>query len=88
MEKAKINKIEVSSDYLIGKTLANDCIDQESGEILVNANTEITAEVLNNLRKAGITSIKTLYTNDLDHGPYISDTLRLDPTKSQIRSFS
>lgn len=86
MEEQKLSKIEISTEYLIGKTIANDIIDQESGEILVQANAEITNEVINALQAAGITTIKTLYTNDLDHGPYFSDTLRLDPTKSHAEA--
>lgn len=86
MEELKLSKIEVSSDYLIGKTIAHDVIDQESGEIIVQANAEITSEVFSALQTAGIKTLKTLYTNDLDHGPYLSDTLRLDPTKSQLEA--
>lgn len=86
MEEQELSKIEVSDDYLIGKTLAHDIIDKESGEILVNANAEITAEILQILRNAKVKTIKTLYTNDLDHGPYLSDTIRLDPTKTQLEA--
>ena len=32
---------------------------------------------------AGVTEIKTIYTNDLDMGPYISQTLRTDDTPDQ-----
>lgn len=86
MEELGLSKIAVSSDYLIGKTLANDIIDKESGEIIAQANTEITAEILNLLQTSGIKTFNTLYTNDLDHGPYFSDTLRLDPSKSQLEA--
>jgi DNA-directed RNA polymerase subunit beta len=86
MEELELNKLEVPQDYLIGKTIANDIIDEQSGEVIVAANTEMTVEVLVLLQNAGIKTLKTLYTNDLDHGPYFSDTLRIDPTKTQMEA--
>lgn len=86
MEELGITKLEVPSDYLLQKTLAHDIIDPSSGEILLAANTELTAEALQVLRGANVKTLKTLYTNDLDHGPYMSDTLRIDPTKSQLEA--
>lgn len=86
LEELKLTKLEITTDYLLGKTLAHDIIDPESGEVLIAANSEITAEVLQAIRKVDVSSIKTLYTNDLDHGPYLSDTIRLDPSKSQYEA--
>ncbi len=86
MEELGIKKLEVPSDYLLGKILAHDIIDTSSGEILLQANTEITAEVLQVLRNANINMIRTLFTNDLDRGPYLSDTIKADPTKSELEA--
>lgn len=86
MEELKLSKIEVTPDYLMGKTIAEDIIDKDSGEILVEANTEITTEIFNKLKAGEVKTFKTLYTNDLDHGPYFSDTLRLDPAKTQLEA--
>jgi len=86
MEELGITELEVSAEYLVGKTLAHAIIDSESGEVIVEANAEITPEVLQAIRQANINTLKTLYTNDLDHGPYLSDTIRLDPTKSQLEA--
>jgi DNA-directed RNA polymerase subunit beta len=83
MEKANIRELEVTEEYLAGKCLAHDIIDQESKEVLVEANTEINREVLAIIRKQSIPSVNVIYTNDLDKGAYISDTLRVDTTKSQ-----
>jgi DNA-directed RNA polymerase subunit beta len=83
LEKAGITQLTVPPEYLHGKVLAHDIIDTSTGEILVEANAEINQELLDKLTITGITSFKTLYTNDLDHGPYISDTLRIDQTKTQ-----
>ncbi|MGI9289528.1 MAG: DNA-directed RNA polymerase subunit beta, partial [Pseudomonadales bacterium] len=55
-------------------------------EVLVECNAEITPEVLEKLAEAGVQEIETLYTNDLDCGPFISDTLRNDPTTNQLEA--
>ena len=86
LEKASIELLEIPAEYLHGKVLAKSVIDQDSGEILLECNTEITDEVLATLEKAGVDSFETLYTNDLDRGPFMSDTLRADPTRSQLEA--
>jgi len=86
MEEFGITELEVSVEYLIGKTLAHDIIDRESGEVIAEANAEITPEVLQAIRQADIKILKTLYTNDLDHGPYLSDTIRIDSSKSSLEA--
>ena len=53
---------------------------------MLECNTEISDENLDVLLKAGVTRIETLYTNDLDCGPFISDTLRSDATKTQLEA--
>lgn len=82
LKKAKISKIEIPDGYLLGRTLAKSIIDTETGEVLAEANQQIVAEVLETLRGAGIANIETIYTNDIDCGPFISDTLRNDNTRS------
>lgn len=86
MEAAQMNSIQVPREYLVGKAIAKDLIDEETGEIIAEANTEISIALLEKFIELGITTIPTIYTNDLDHGPYISETLRNDPTKSQIEA--
>ena len=83
MEKAGIKKVTVPDDFLMGRVLAHAIVDKESGEIIANANDEITEDLLAKLQAAGIAKINTLYTNDLDQGPYISQTLRIDETLDQ-----
>ncbi len=86
MEKAKMSDLVVPRDYLTGKILAKNIIDTETGEFIAQANDEITDDILDAMASAGINSFETIYTNDLDHGSYISDTLRIDPTSSQLES--
>ncbi len=82
-ELAGTEQFSVPDDFLIGRTLAKNIIDPETGEVVAAANEEITEGTLTRLRSAKIREIETLYTNDLDQGPYISQTLRLDETADQ-----
>ncbi|MCR3755384.1 MAG: RNA polymerase subunit beta [Sodalis sp. Psp] len=84
LEKDGISQIEVPIEYIIGKVVAKDYIDGNTGEIIVPANMELTLDLLAKLSKAGHKRIETLFTNDLDHGAYISDTLRVDPTTDRL----
>ncbi|HYG54769.1 MAG TPA: DNA-directed RNA polymerase subunit beta [Burkholderiales bacterium] len=79
METAGIKKIEAPDDFMIGRTLAHNVVT-EDGEIIANANDEVTETVLAKLREAKIGKVQTLFTNDLDQGPYVSQTLRADET--------
>ncbi len=83
IQEAGIDKLAVGEDFLMGRVLAHNVVDKESGEIIANANDEITETLLGKLQAAGIAKIHTLYTNDLDQGAFISQTLRTDETTDQ-----
>src|SRR3954468_6181092 len=83
MEAAGMKKIAVPDEFVLGRTLAHNVVNKETGEILASANEEITDAVLAKLREADVDAIKTIYTNDLDQGGYISQTLRIDETTDQ-----
>jgi DNA-directed RNA polymerase subunit beta len=83
MEAAGMKRMAVPDEFLMGRTLAHNVINKESGEILANANDEITEPLLAKLAEAGIETIKTVYTNDLDQGGYIAQTLKIDETADQ-----
>ena len=83
MEKAGISKINVPEEFILGRTVANNIVDKETGEVVANANDEITESLLEKLRGANVSKISTLYANDLDHGDYISQTLRVDEIPDQ-----
>ncbi|WP_106475530.1 DNA-directed RNA polymerase subunit beta [Phytohalomonas tamaricis] len=86
IEKSGIERLAVPMEYLFGKTLAKDQVDPKTGELICVCNTELTPELIEKLGQAGITSFETLYTNDLDTGPFISDTLKVDSTHSQLEA--
>jgi DNA-directed RNA polymerase subunit beta len=86
LEESGLRQLPVPRDYLYGKVLAHDVVNAETGEILAKANEVLTAASVEKLVEAGVGRIHTLYTNDLDRGPYISDTLRIDPTKTRLEA--
>jgi DNA-directed RNA polymerase subunit beta len=86
MEQAGLSKIAVSEEFLLGRTLGHSLVNKETGEIVANANDEITESLLKKIVEAGIDTIQTIYTNDLDQGPYISQTLRTDETTDQMQA--
>jgi len=84
MQEAHMTKITVPQDYVIGRVIAHNVVDKDSGEIVANANDEITEELLEKLADASVGTVQTIYTNDLDQGPFISQTLRIDETVDQM----
>ncbi|MHA7817939.1 MAG: DNA-directed RNA polymerase subunit beta [Pseudohaliea sp.] len=86
LEKASMSELEIPREYLFGRALAKNIVDEKTGEVLVECNTEISEEVLAKLEAAGVSQIDTLYTNELDCGPFISETLRQDPTRTELEA--
>lgn len=82
LEKAGVKKLEVPMDYAIGKVVAKTIVHPKTGEIIANPNDVITEKVFKALTAAKVKTFETLYINDIDHGPYISETLRVDPTSN------
>ena len=86
LEKKKVKKLNAPLDYLIGKILANDIIDEETGEVTVPANSEFTEELIAFVQEKGIKNVRVIYTNDLDVGPFISNTLAVDSTTTKLEA--
>ena len=84
LEKDNITQIQVPTEYIVGRVTAKDYVDLSTGEIICPANSEIGLETLATLAQAGYREIEVLFTNDLDYGPYISETLRIDPTYDRL----
>jgi DNA-directed RNA polymerase subunit beta len=85
-EQSSVTELEVPLEYIEGKVSAQDYIDKNTGEILVQANHALTLDDIAQLSQAGIKSFDVLFINDLDHGAYISDTLRSDSTTSRLEA--
>jgi len=76
----KVYKIEVPINYIIGKVLSKEYINKNTQEVIASANSIVSLETIQKIKKSGYSEIETIFTNDLDHGPYISETLRIDNT--------
>ncbi|CUS47506.1 MAG: DNA-directed RNA polymerase beta subunit RpoB [Idiomarinaceae bacterium HL-53] len=81
-----IKEMEVPADYLIDKVLAKDYVNKKTGEVAATANSLLTLESLAALREAGFKKFETLFVNDLDHGPYISETMRIDGSTNRLEA--
>ena len=86
LEAANLEYLEVPRPYLVGKVIAKNIIDEGTGEVLVPCNAEITDDILEKMVDSEIKGFETIYTNELDRGPFISDTLRSDPTSNQLEA--
>ncbi|HIF9170347.1 TPA: DNA-directed RNA polymerase subunit beta [Photobacterium damselae] len=84
LAKDGVDHIEVPVEYIVGKVAAKDYVNEATGELIAAANQELSLESLALLSQAGHKSIEVLFTNDLDHGPYMSDTLRIDSTTDRL----
>ena len=86
LESFKTENLKLPREYLLNKVTAKDIFDQETGEVILPANTVIDEEVLDNFEKNNILDVSCLYINELDKGPYISTTLRSDPTTNRLEA--
>jgi DNA-directed RNA polymerase subunit beta len=86
LEQSGLRRLDVPREYLMDRVIARDIVNQSTGEILMPCNTIITDEVLNKLLEAGVSTIETIYTNELDCGPYVSETLRIDSTRNRLEA--
>ncbi|MBN8773028.1 MAG: DNA-directed RNA polymerase subunit beta [Thiobacillus sp.] len=80
LDAAGVKKWAVPAEFVVGRVLSHDVVDKKTGELVARANDEITEDLLAKLAEAGVDKFNTLYTNDLDHGAFISQTLRTDDT--------
>jgi len=86
LEDAGVKQLPVPIEYLAGKILAHDVFSTETGEVLAKVNEVLTVATVQKLVEANIAEVRTLYVNDLDRGPYVSDTLRIDPTRTRLEA--
>lgn len=83
IEEAKIKKFPIERELLIGKISAQDVVDMETGEVLLDCNEELTSEKIDRLIERGVTEFKILYTDRINVGTYLRDTLVQDKVSTQ-----
>ena len=84
LEQSGTTHISVPEEFLLGRGLSKDLVDGDMGEVIAKANDELTEALLAKLREAGVQDIQCIYTNELDQGAYISQTLRTDETADEL----
>ena len=78
IQKAKIGEIEVDTTDLEGAWAASDIVDTTTGEVLLEANSEITPEKLAKILESGVVEMTVFFPERDDVGTVISQTLRRD----------
>ena len=86
LTSSKASEITLPEEFMIGKVLSKDIFNKETGEVLLPANTEIDEVVFEQIKEADIKEVKCLYINELVKGPYISNTLKADPTTNRLEA--
>ncbi len=86
LKEAGVDSAMVSENYLIGKVLASGITDKETGELVCRTNEVLTSENLEKIAQISGCEFKIIYIDELENGPYISDTLNLDSTTSQLEA--
>ena len=86
LSKDKMTKLEVPAEYIVDKVLSKAYIDESTGEVIAEANAQLTLEILAELSQAGHKVISTLYMNEFDVGSYMSDTLRVDNSTNKLEA--
>ena len=82
LKKAGLQELEIGIDDLIGAFSLNEHVDAESGEILVEANSEINGSVVNSLVEAGLTEFDVFFPERDAVGMILAATLRKDAIKN------
>ncbi len=82
IQKARVTEIEVEPGDLEGAFTAADVVDTNTGEVLLEANQEVTADKLSKLMEAGVAELHLFFPERDDVGTVISQTLRRDSVKS------
>src|SRR5687767_1999811 len=82
LREASLDRLPIELPELIVKVSAEDVIDKETGEVLLECNEEVTEITLDRLREANVGEFKVLFIDGLNVGPYLRDTLIADKVKT------
>ena len=81
--KAGVKEIKIDPETLEGALSISEVINQETGEILVESNSEVTPRTITVLSESNIDSLDVFFPEREDTGATISQTLNKDHIKSQ-----
>tara|TARA_B100000959_G_scaffold287596_1_gene374751 strand:- start:16717 stop:20766 length:4050 start_codon:yes stop_codon:yes gene_type:complete len=86
LEAAGIKTIPIAEESLIGQYCAEDIVNEETGEVLIEINTQITPEILSVVRGIRIKSFHILIINEQFSDTSIRDTLTIDKVESSAEA--
>ena len=82
-KKSSMKGFFIPNESLYGKRISSDVIDKKTGEVLLTCNQQISPEVVESILSSDLKNFEILHTNELDRGPFICNTLDIDPTTDQ-----
>ena len=86
LQEAKVKSVVVPEEYLLGKVLSSGITNEETGELVARSNEVIASDLIETMKSIKDLSFRVLFIDDLENGSYISDTLNLDTTTSQLEA--
>jgi len=78
LRAANVTEVEVETSEFDGAMTAADVIDMATGELLYEANQELTADKLHKILQSGVTTFEVFFPERDDVGNIIANTLRRD----------
>ncbi len=79
----EVNLQEMDTLSLVGRKVVDDVVDEKTGEVLVEAGTELDEETIEALKSAGVKTIKLARPNDPSMPNIVLNTLQKDPAKTE-----
>ncbi|MFQ6606988.1 MAG: DNA-directed RNA polymerase subunit beta [Fidelibacterota bacterium] len=86
IETIKIDKRSLKQN--IGKHLADDVINIKTGEIICDGGAELTEELLEEIKKAGVDTIEVVETEKNLSAELLINTIKKDPTRNTEESLN
>ncbi len=82
LNESNIEKLPATLEQIVGKVVADDVYDEETGEVIASANEALTEQKIYDLINAGVTTLQVLYIDNVNFSDQIRNTLLLDKTNS------
>src|ERR1700748_1999094 len=77
----KVASVEIETSELDGAMTLADVVDTTTGEVLLEANHELTADKIHKIIESGVTSFQVFFPDRDDVGNIITNTLRRDSVR-------
>ena len=86
LTEANVKRLNVPYQYAVGKVVAHDVVEKSNNNVLIKANDVITEDIVDMLKEKGSGKLDILYMDELEHGSYLSETLRIDSTLTPLEA--